>query len=80
MNAHIVVGIGFGDEGKGLTTSSLVSSLNKPVVIRFNGGHQAGHTVVDEYTGGEEIRHVILVLAHFVLPLLYGVAFVHLIL
>jgi adenylosuccinate synthase len=48
MNVYIVVGLGYGDEGKGLVTSSLVASLPKPIVIRFNGGHQAGHTVVHE--------------------------------
>lgn len=53
MKAHIVLGLGFGDEGKGITTSSLVASLDKPIVVRFNGGHQAGHTVVDGKT-----RHV----------------------
>lgn len=44
-STHIVLGSGFGDEGKGLTTSFLASLKRKPVVIRFNGGHQAGHTV-----------------------------------
>lgn len=41
----IVIGAGYGDEGKGLTTDYLVSNSPKPIVIRFNGGHQAGHTV-----------------------------------
>lgn len=41
----IVVGSGFGDEGKGLVTSALVSDPEYCLVIRFNGGHQAGHTV-----------------------------------
>lgn len=41
-----VVGAGFGDEGKGLFTSYLCSQVKDPVVVRFNGGHQAGHTVV----------------------------------
>lgn len=49
----IVVGMGFGDEGKGLTTSYLCSKTESPLVVRFNGGHQAGHTVV--YNGK---RHV----------------------
>jgi adenylosuccinate synthase len=44
--AIIVVGLGFGDEGKGLATDYLCSQSAKPLVIRFNGGHQAGHTVV----------------------------------
>ena len=41
----IVLGLGFGDEGKGLATDYLCSNYNRPIVIRFNGGHQAGHTV-----------------------------------
>lgn len=40
-----MLGAGFGDEGKGKTVSYLVSKSDKPVVIRFSGGHQAGHTV-----------------------------------
>ena len=44
--AFVVVGLGFGDEGKGLATDYLCAHSNKPLVIRFNGGHQAGHTVV----------------------------------
>lgn len=42
---HIVLGMGFGDEGKGVFTDFLASRLDRPVVIRFNGGHQCGHTV-----------------------------------
>ncbi len=41
----IVLGTFFGDEGKGLTTSYLAQSPNH-LVIRFNGGFQAGHTVI----------------------------------
>lgn len=44
MKTSIVVGISYGDEGKGLTVSNLAG--NKDLVVRFNGGHQAGHTVV----------------------------------
>ena len=47
--ASIVVGLGYGDEGKGLTTDYLCSKTDKklsPVVIRFSGGQQAGHTVI----------------------------------
>jgi len=48
----IVLGLGYGDEGKGLTTSFLCAENkdNDPIVVRFNGGHQAGHTVVDGST------------------------------
>ena len=43
---NIVIGLGYGDEGKGLTTDYLCSkAINNSLVIRFNGGHQAGHTV-----------------------------------
>ena len=48
--ALIVVGLGFGDEGKGLTVNFLcgqaLAAGRPPLVVRFNGGHQAGHTVV----------------------------------
>lgn len=43
-----VLGSGFGDEGKGLTTSFLCSETRNPIVVRVNGGHQAGHTVYHE--------------------------------
>lgn len=43
--AFIIVGLGYGDEGKGLSTDFLCCNLDDPLVIRFNGGHQAGHTV-----------------------------------
>ena len=46
MKAYIVLGLGYGDEGKGLVTDYLCSNNERPLVIRFNGGQQAGHTVV----------------------------------
>lgn len=46
MQVSIVLGAGFGDEGKGKTVSYLTSKSKKPLIIRFSGGHQAGHTVV----------------------------------
>lgn len=45
---HAVIGCNYGDEGKGLITDYLVSRLKTPetaLVVRFNGGAQAGHTV-----------------------------------
>lgn len=45
MSHKVVFGIGFGDEGKGITTDYLCSQSNNPLVIRFSGGQQAGHTV-----------------------------------
>ena len=49
----IVVGLGFGDEGKGMTVNSLCSDPNNEMVIRMSGGQQCGHTVVTD-----KIRHV----------------------
>lgn len=40
-----------GDEGKGITTDYLVSKADNPIVVRFSGGQQVGHTVqVNGYT------------------------------
>ncbi|MGU3374590.1 adenylosuccinate synthetase [Chryseobacterium sp. M5A1_1a] len=44
--AQIVIGLGFGDEGKGITTDFLAQQNPGSVVIRFSGGQQAAHTVM----------------------------------
>ena len=46
MQTKIVIGLGYGDEGKGVTTDALCRRAERPLVVRFSGGHQAGHTVV----------------------------------
>lgn len=46
MRAFIVVDLGFGDAGKGLITDYLVRRHAAKLVVRFNGGAQAGHNVV----------------------------------
>ena len=45
-HAHVVIGANYGDEGKGLMTDYLADKYQAEVVVRFNGGAQAGHTVV----------------------------------
>lgn len=45
MRARAVIGANFGDEGKGLVTDWLCRQ-GAGIVVRFNGGAQAGHTVV----------------------------------
>lgn len=53
----VVIGSGFGDEGKGLMTDYFCSSFPRDesvLNVRFNGGAQAGHTVVTPYG----LRHV----------------------
>ena len=42
-----VVGANWGDEGKGKITDMMAD--NADVVIRFQGGANAGHTIVNEY-------------------------------
>lgn len=44
--AWVVVDLGFGDAGKGATVDFLVRERGADLVVRFNGGAQAGHTVV----------------------------------
>ena len=46
MRARVVIGASFGDEGKGLVTDYLCATEGAGMVVRFNGGAQAGHTVV----------------------------------
>ncbi|MCS6898776.1 MAG: adenylosuccinate synthetase [Myxococcales bacterium] len=41
-----VVGLGFGDEGKGSIVDALARRRNIAAVVRFNGGPQAAHHVV----------------------------------
>ncbi len=47
-NARYVslLGLGFGDCGKGLFTDALTRTLGAHTIVRFNGGAQAGHNVV----------------------------------
>lgn len=52
--ADVVIGANYGDEGKGLMTDYYAAQHGGAVVVRFNGGAQAGHTVVTP----EGKRHV----------------------
>ncbi len=42
----VIVGLGYGDEGKGTITDYLIRKNDASVVVRFNGGPQAAHHVV----------------------------------
>ncbi|MRS01999.1 adenylosuccinate synthetase [bacterium] len=46
MRVYVIVDLGFGDAGKGLITDFLVRQTQAGVVVRYNGGAQAGHNVV----------------------------------
>jgi adenylosuccinate synthase len=53
--ARVVIGAQFGDEGKGRVTDYYAAEVGRDgIVIRFNGGAQAGHTVVTP----DGLRHV----------------------
>jgi adenylosuccinate synthase len=46
MKIQAVIGLGFGDEGKGKVVSALAALSVRALVIRYCGGQQAGHHVV----------------------------------
>lgn len=46
MKISLVIGALYGDEGKGSFVNYLCSQAKNPLVVRFSGGHQVGHTVV----------------------------------
>ena len=46
MSDSIILGAGYGDEGKGLLTHNLCDPTS--LVVRFSGGQQAGHTVIHD--------------------------------
>lgn len=56
MIARVVIGANWGDEGKGLITDYLCSK-GAGIVVRFNGGAQAGHTVVTPDKERHVFRH-----------------------
>jgi adenylosuccinate synthase len=64
MKAQIVIGANFGDEGKGGTVDYLASQVDNTIVVRFNGGSQAGHcqtgdTLITTQFGLKYIKDVV---------------------
>ncbi len=55
MNRTVVVGTQWGDEGKGKITDYLAQQAE--VVVRYQGGNNAGHTIV--FNGGKYALHLI---------------------
>ena len=55
MPATVIVGLQWGDEGKGKTTDFLAEQV--AMVVRYQGGDNAGHTVVS----GDEVLKLRLV-------------------
>ncbi|MHB8841498.1 MAG: adenylosuccinate synthase [Candidatus Aquicultor sp.] len=51
MPATIIIGTQWGDEGKGKVTDWLANDMD--MIVRYQGGHNAGHTVIAE---GHELK------------------------
>lgn len=47
MSVSVIIGAQFGDEGKGKLSDYI--SMKSDITIRFQGGDNAGHTVVNDY-------------------------------
>ena len=75
MRTIAVIGKNFGDEGKGFTCSCLASSLKKSLIIKHNGGGQAGHTVEDPEGKWRFIHHQIGAGAEYHVPTLFADSF-----
>ncbi len=57
-----VVGANWGDEGKGKITDMLAREAD--IIIRFQGGANAGHTIVNNY---ESLRYIRCPLGFFII-------------
>tara|TARA_Y100000114_G_C11731684_1_gene313962 strand:- start:181 stop:1191 length:1011 start_codon:yes stop_codon:yes gene_type:complete len=55
--ADVVVDVQYGDCGKGKITHHLARTGNYTHVVRYNGGHNAGHTIYHE--GKKFVTHII---------------------
>ena len=75
MRTIAVIGKNFGDEGKGFACSRLASSLKNALIIKHNGGGQAGHTVEDPEGKWRFIHHQIGAGAEYHVPTLFANSF-----
>ena len=62
MIVDVVLGLQYGDEGKGKVTHYLANQDDYDYVLRFNGGGNAGHTIY--HNGKKIITHHIKVAGH----------------
>jgi adenylosuccinate synthase len=58
MAVKVILGLQNGDEGKGRIVDDLCFKADKPVVVRFQGGANAGHTIYDE-KGNKSVVHLL---------------------
>ncbi len=57
ISTYAIIGLQYGDEGKGKVTHELLERLNPTHGLRFNGGANAGHTIV--HKGETFITHLL---------------------
>src|SRR3954454_13611324 len=57
MPAVVLVGAQWGDEGKGKATDLLGSRVQ--AVVKFNGGNNAGHTIVIRQENGQSEKYAL---------------------
>lgn len=55
--ADVIVDLQYGDCGKGKVTNSLLKSAEYTHCVRYNGGHNAGHTIY--HNGRKVVTHII---------------------
>ena len=72
MRSIAVIGKNFGDEGKGLAVASLSRVLGNPLIVKHNGGAQAGHTVEDAEAAWRFVHHQIGAGAEYGAPTLFA--------
>lgn len=64
MALHIVVGLQYGDEGKGKIVNYLASTNNYDYCIRYNGGPNAGHTIYLPPKDNKNSEHLTKIVTH----------------
>ena len=75
MRNIAVIGKNFGDEGKGLAVASLSRVGREPLIIKHNGGAQAGHTVEEAEGAWRFVHHQIGAGAEYGTPTLFAETF-----
>lgn len=69
MDAHIIIGASYGDEGKGQVTAELCKKNRengkRTLNVLTNGGSQRGHTVIGKYNGLAQNQSIYHVFHHF---------------
>ena len=68
-----IVGANWGDEGKGKITDMLAEDSD--IIIRFQGGSNAGHTIINDY--GKFALHLLHPVFFIIIPQVSSVMVLH---